>query len=283
MTASTDLVLRDDQTMFDDFQVAALRQIGVDGASNADLAVFFHTCKRTGLDPFARQVYMIRRGGKQTMQTGIDGLRLVAQRTAERTRETFGYEDTMWADESGVWHDVWLSPTPPAAAKVAVVRNGQRFPAVAMFKEYAQTSPNWREKPALMLAKCAEAAALRKAFPMDLSGIYTPDEVHDEAPAAPTPQFRPAQQSAPADHDTEDAEVIEETDLTARTRGHMFALFTELGIEDRDAQLAGMVEVIKRPLTSRGEINEGEGQAIVDALRLLKTQREADAIQRGES
>lgn len=297
MTASTDLVLRDDQTMFDDLQVAALRQIGVDGASNADLAVFFHTCKRTGLDPFARQVYMIRRGGKQTMQTGIDGLRLVAQRTAERTRETFGYEDTMWADESGVWHDVWLSSTPPAAAKVAVVRNGQRFPAVAMFKEYAQTSPNWREKPALMLAKCAEAAALRKAFPMDLSGIYTPDEVHDEAPAAPTPQFRPAQQSAPADDDTEEAVVVDEPDtdaalpgvpLTKTTRGHIFALFAELYPEHKDdaekqREYFGWALKMGGPIRSRADLNEEMGARVLDALKAEKLRRDIDDVQQGRA
>ena len=50
------------------------------GANNADLAVFFHHCARTGLDPFARQIYLIGRGGKQTIQTGVDGFRLVARR-----------------------------------------------------------------------------------------------------------------------------------------------------------------------------------------------------------
>lgn len=175
---TTAIAIRDDQTTFDEYQVAALRQLGVDQASNADLALFFHTCKRTGLDPFARQIYMIRRGGKQTMQTGIDGLRLVAQRTVERTGQTLGYEDTTWADAAGVWHDLWLGSNAPAAARVVVIRDGQRFPGVAHATEYAQNTPTWREKPALMLAKCAEAAALRKAFPMDLSGIYAPEETH---------------------------------------------------------------------------------------------------------
>lgn len=269
MSTTTDLAIRDDQTTFDDFQVAALRQIGVQNASNADLAVFFHTCKRTGLDPFARQVYMIARGGKQTMQTGIDGLRLVAQRTAERTRETFGYEDTMWADDAGVWHDMWLGEGKPAAAKVTVVRNGQRFPAVAMYREYAQTSPNWREKPALMLAKCAEAAALRKAFPMDLSGIYTPDEL---APDAPARAARPAGMDAvraavapeqPVD-DVEDADVVDEgtgevQPITAKTRGALFALMGEMQVGDDDAQRRFLSDTLGHEVTSRANLTEAEG------------------------
>src|SRR5690606_39764911 len=66
-------------------------------------------------------------------------------------------------------------PISPAAAKVVVVRDGNRYPAVALFSEYAATKRDgtltgmWLSKPALMLAKCAEALALRKAFPLDLS------------------------------------------------------------------------------------------------------------------
>src|SRR4051794_25424389 len=142
MTSSapnTAIAIRDDQVVFDEHQRKALAHIGVQDASNADLAVFFHTCKRTGLDPFARQIYMIKRDGKQTMQVGIDGLRLVAQRTVERTGETLGYDDTEWCGPDGAWRDVWLEEGPPTAARVTVVRNGQRFPNVALFREYVQT------------------------------------------------------------------------------------------------------------------------------------------------
>ena len=214
-TNSTAIAIRDDQVTFDDLQTRALAHIGVETANKADLAVFFHTCKRTGLDPFARQIYMIRRGGKQTMQTGIDGLRLIAQRTAERTKETFGYEDTQWCGDDGQWRDVWLSTDAPAAARVAVIRNGQRFSAVAVYREYVQNTPTWREKTALMLAKCAEAAALRKAFPQDLSGIYSADELGAtearEQPAAPKVSgadftAAPAEPAA----DVVDGEVLEQ-------------------------------------------------------------------------
>lgn len=193
-TGST-LAISDEQTFWTNDQRAALVQLGVDRAGDADLAVFFHQCQRTGLDPFARQIYMIERQGKQTIQTGIDGFRLIARRATDASRGTLGYEDTLWCDENGVWTDVWLKSTPPAAAKATVIRNGERFPAVALFSEYAGRKRDgglmqmWATKGALMLAKCAEALALRKAFPQDLSGLYTADEMQQADNGA---QQRPA-------------------------------------------------------------------------------------------
>jgi phage recombination protein Bet len=186
-TQGTALTIQDGQTEFSPGQVATLRQLGVENATREDLAVFFHQAVRTGLDPFARQIYMIGRyakgGMKQTIQTGIDGYRLIARRACDRSGETIGYEDTLWCGEDGKWTDVWLSKNPPAAAKVTVLRNGQPFSAVALFSEYAGTTKDggytqmWATKGAIMIAKCAEALALRKAFPQDLSGIYTSEEM----------------------------------------------------------------------------------------------------------
>ena len=227
---NTVVAIRDDQSEFDEAQVAILKTLGVEKAGRADLAMFFHVCKRTGLDPFARQIYMIERwskdGAKQTVQTGIDGLRLVGQRTCQRNGETLGYEDTQWCGKDGVWRDVWLSDEPPAAARVVVLRNGQRFPGVALMSEYAQTkrdgSPTqmWATKGALMIAKCAEALALRKAFPMDLSGVYTADELQaTERPAQQRQQVAPqfTQPAAEPDVDTTTGEVIDEAELPIDT------------------------------------------------------------------
>lgn len=187
----TALAIQEDQREFSQDQVAVLRNLGVENASREELAVYFHTCARTGLDPFARQIYMIQRQGKQTIQTGIDGFRLVAQRTTERTKGTLGYEDPLWCGEDGVWKDVWLSKEPPVASKSVVIRNGGRFPAVALYDEYVGRKRNgeanamWSSKPALMLQKCAAALALRSAFPQDLSGLYVKEETdhHNQLPA----------------------------------------------------------------------------------------------------
>jgi len=201
IAARSELVIEPTQTSWSPQQVAALRQLGVDAAADGDLSVFFHVCNRTGLDPFARQIYMIGRNSKNmrtdqwetkyTIQTGIDGFRLIARRASDRARTTLGYEDTVWCGDDGQWTDVWLSDKPPRAAKLAVIRDGQRYPAVALMSEYMGTDKQgnptrmWQTKGALMLAKCAEALALRKAFPQDLSGLYTADEMqasNDETP-----------------------------------------------------------------------------------------------------
>lgn len=194
----TDLVIRDDQTTFDPNQVAALRQLGVEGASNADLAVFFHFARMTGLDPFLRQVYMIGRRVKegerwvvkQTIQTGIDGFRLIASRGDQARSmapvEWLRKDDMAWV---GAWSMDWGYPV---AARACVTRgNGAVFTAVANFDEYKQTvtggglNQMWRTKPALMIAKCAEALVLRMAYPQSLSGLYTDDEMPE--PDEPVP------------------------------------------------------------------------------------------------
>jgi phage recombination protein Bet len=169
------LAVTGEQSWWNDKQEAALKQIGLSNAPKAELAVFLHYAQRTGLDPFARQIYMINRGGTYTIQASIDGLRIVAQRSGEYA----GQVGPFWCGEDGVWTDVWLEKTPPIAAKVGVMRLGFTEPlwGVAKFDSYNANSPIWKKMPDTMIAKCAEALALRKAFPNDLSGIYTSEEM----------------------------------------------------------------------------------------------------------
>ena len=153
-----------------------------------DLIYFMAACHRSGLDPITHQIYAVYREGKMAIQTGIDGFRSIAEDSGEYA----GSDDAVYDDETGEH---------PNKATVTVYRvngiTGERMPvtASARWNEYAAKKrdgslmPNWRKMPYLMLAKCAEALALRKAFPKKLRGIYTDDEM-SQADNLPQPERR---------------------------------------------------------------------------------------------
>jgi phage recombination protein Bet len=144
------------------------------GCSSDELRLFAYACQRTGLDPFSKQIYAIRRSGRMTIQAGIDGLRAIAERTGE-----LDGSHTEWCGDDGQWSDVWISSKPPAAAKTTIWRKGSSHPftGVARFADYNAGQGLWSKMPAAMIAKCSEALALRKAFPANLSGVYSTDEM----------------------------------------------------------------------------------------------------------
>jgi phage recombination protein Bet len=155
-------------------------------APRAIVEAFAQTVQRTQLDPIARQIYCIERGGKYSISVGIDGARLVAQRSGEYA----GQRPIEWTADGESWLDVWLSKEPPAAARAGVMRQGFSEPlyAVATWDSYApyyngKLGQVWSQHGSLMLGKCAEMLALRKAFPMELSGLYVAEEM-DTATAA---------------------------------------------------------------------------------------------------
>jgi phage recombination protein Bet len=157
-------------------------------APRSVVEAFLYQCRRTGLDPLSRQIYCIPRKSKGsiqwTTQVSIDGFRVIAEQSGEYA----GQGDIEWFTSEREWVDVFIPVSKddhPLAARASVYRKGfdQPIRAVANWDAYAQTDYNgnvtsmWSKMGALMLGKCAEALALRKAFPQDLSGLYTSDEM----------------------------------------------------------------------------------------------------------
>jgi phage recombination protein Bet len=174
------------------------------GASPVEVAFFVEVAQRCKLDPFRRQIYAVKRYDSQakreilTFQVGIDGLRAIAARTGEYA----GNDEPVFQVDGDAWH--------PTKASVTVYRmvHGQRIPFTASvyWAEYVQTTREgkvtsmWNQRPFGQLGKCAEAAALRKAFPEEAGGLYTGDEFQEgtlrSQSAAPSAQLATVPDSA---------------------------------------------------------------------------------------
>lgn len=179
---------------YSDDQLDLIKRTVCQGSTNDELQLFMYQVQKTGLDPLAKQIYAIKRWNSELkrevmgIQTSIDGFRLIAERSGKYA----GQLGPFWCGEDGVWLDVWTSDGPPAASKVAVLRHDFNEPCwgVARFAGYAQNKKGgglsfmWASKGDIMIAKCAESLALRKAFPQELSGLYTSDEM-DQATNKP--------------------------------------------------------------------------------------------------
>jgi len=171
---------------FDNRQISLLRDTICKGATPDEFQMFAHICKKTGLDPFMKQVFPVKRWDAKlkrevmTIQTSIDGYRLLADRTgryAPGREPTFSvkpdgnllsataYVKKQTAD--GTWHEI--------AATAFYDEYCQKF----MDKSTGEMKPTkfWADMPHSQTAKCAEALALRKAFPAEMSGIYTKEEM----------------------------------------------------------------------------------------------------------
>lgn len=165
-----------DLITFDPPKVALIKRMVAKDATDDELELFLHQCRRTGLDPMSKQIYFQKRAGKPVIITGVDGYRLVADRTGKYA----GNDDPIFDDEQNVGR---------ATVTVYKMVGGTRCPftATARWDQYypgdGAVGTMWRKMPHLMLGKCAETLALRKAFPAELSGVYTHEEMEQAGPA----------------------------------------------------------------------------------------------------
>src|SRR5260221_896420 len=236
-------------------RISLIQRTIAPSVSKDEFDMFIERCKQTGLDPIARQIYAISRydkqvgGNKMTIQVSIDGMRLLAERSGKYA----GQVGPLWCDEDMQWKEVWLSNKPPLAAKVGVIRSDFKEPlfAVAKYSSYVQTGKDnqvyglWAKMPDLMLAKCAESLALRRAFPAETSGFYTREEMgqadNEVIIEAQVSEVPPAAEKASAHPGTEHlvngngSPAFPAKDTVAITRGELFERGEQKGMWTRMA------------------------------------------------
>lgn len=259
------------------------------------VAAFLQHCNRTGLDPFARQIYAIARktrGNLQwTTQVSIDGARLVAERSGRYEGQT----TPEFTSDGENWTQVWLSDEPPRAARVGVYKAGFREPlyAVALWEAYAvyqdvwengrktdqqKLSAMWSKMGPLMLAKCAEMLALRKAFPQDLSGLYSTEEM-DQA-GAPLPVVAAAERPAePVAYEAVRQPVQADIPLPTASRDWAADIAAAATVDEtaalyREAETAGELGLV---VGLAGDNDDGSAHTVMDLFWSRKRELQAAA------
>jgi phage recombination protein Bet len=237
--------------------------------TDQELQLFALVAERSGLDPFARQIYAVKRKGRVTFQTGIDGFR----GTAESTGQYRGSDEpTFGPDQSdGFKHPEW--------ARVVVHRvypdgttNDQ--PGIARWAEFypgvGDDGFMYRKQPYGQLAKCAEAQALRRAFPKQLGGIYEgaemsqADAIEAARPVGPTARERIAERRATAEasNPTDGSPPV----TPERTRSPLADRLRTRAGEYGDAQAAGQPASDEQKVALRETLSAIEPAALVELM-----------------
>jgi len=256
-------------TLYSRDQIETIKRTVAKGSTDHDLALFLEVCRARNLDPFTRQVHWTPKG----IICGIDGFRAIADRTGRYVPGPTVYETqgdklvaahvTIRKNVGGTWFDVTES---------------------AYLSEYAASTPVWREKPRVMLAKCAEARALRRAFPADLSGLYAQEEMDRamDEPARPAipkpPQAAPVVPAAPpaiettvVAHDEVTGEVMDEAPGVS-FRAH------QLVQQANSATTAAQLDEVAKATNAARKANEIDAADIAVIKVAVQTKRAALSV-----
>ena len=205
--------------------IALIRRTVAADTNDDEFSMFIHMARALKLDPLRRQIYAFvynkdrPEKRRMTIITGIDGFRAIAERTGnyrpDEDEPSYEMDASLkgpnnpaglvkatvrvWKFAHGDWHKVtasayWDEYAPLKDEWVFDEAQGRRKPSGKLTLD---TSGNWGKMPRLMLAKVAEALALRKAWPDDFANVYASEEM-DRAKAS---EMSPAELASQADVD----------------------------------------------------------------------------------
>jgi len=164
--------------------IETLKATVAQGLNDSEFKLFTEFCKSTGLNPFKKEIWAIKAGGRLQLMTGINGFQAIANANEEYDGMESGLitPDGSYATQAYPTNDF-------IGAWARVYRKDRKMPleAVAMLGEYKKSTPIWQNMTRIMILKCAKSVALREAFPQQLNGLYTAEEMpseYSEAPAA---------------------------------------------------------------------------------------------------
>jgi len=176
-------VVKSQKSEYTPEQIRLIQDTVAQNSTHDELKLFLHNCKRLKLDPFAKQIHFVKyRGSPGTIIVGIDGFRLVASRTGKLSGIKRGALKE-GGKLIGAWAEVYRTDWEHPAR--------EEVPLVEYYKPgYNGKKSMWDKMPETMIKKVAEVAALRMAFPADLSGFYSHEEMDQATPNEPTPSVK---------------------------------------------------------------------------------------------
>jgi phage recombination protein Bet len=230
-----------------------------------DIARFFHQIIRTGLDPLSNQIYITPRGGRGSVQTGIDGLRLIA----DRTGQYIGSTDPIYDGDLTQYAFKQTGRKNPTTATVTVKKLigtvvGD-FTSTAEWDAYNVPGSFWKKMPLLMLAKCAEALALRKAFPNETSGLYISEEMN---------------QAGQSDDGSAEKELLKAVGFQSERALVVDEKLRDAGIDPDDERIVAFLGSTL-PLLSASEENDGILKTVWTLAKEVKNGKNAEELLNG--
>ena len=162
-------------------QVDTIRRTVARDANDTELKMFLHLSETYGLDPFAKEIWCIKMGGRPTIMTSRDGYLKIANRNPhfKGMRADVVYEgDSFQKVGDEVKHVYGIQNRgKPVGAYCFVYRDDRNYPiyVYAPFRDYYKSGGTWNTYPHAMILKVAEAQALKRAF--SISGLVTQEEL----------------------------------------------------------------------------------------------------------